>query len=74
MPFQLNIYLLSVLIFCFRDDHAILKWNLVTKETVKVADMPNDLYPTDLHWFPRGQVAGKKQGQDLLLVTAADGM
>lgn len=41
---------------------------------MKVADMPNELYPTDLHWFPRGQVAGKKQGQDLLLVTAADGM
>jgi len=74
MPFQLNIYLLSVYILCFRDDHALLKWNLVTKETVKVADLPNELYPTDLHWFPRGQVAGKKQGQDLVLVTAADGM
>ena len=74
MPFQLNIYLLGVNILCFRDDHTILKWNLVTKETVKVADMPNELYPTDLHWFPRGQAAGKKQGQDLLLVTAADGM
>jgi intraflagellar transport protein 80 len=57
-----------------RDDHAILKWNLVTKETMKVADMPSDLYPTDLHWFPRCQVTGKKQGQDILLVTAADGM
>ncbi|XP_023711172.2 intraflagellar transport protein 80 homolog isoform X2 [Cryptotermes secundus] len=55
------------------DDHTILKWNLVTKETVKVADMPSELYPTDLHWFPRCQVAGKKQGQDILLVTAADG-
>jgi intraflagellar transport protein 80 len=74
MSLQLNIYLLDVYILCFRDDHVILKWNLVTKETVKVADMPNEIYPTDLHWFPRGQVAGKKQGQDLLLVTAADGM
>ncbi|KAJ4443900.1 hypothetical protein ANN_05687 [Periplaneta americana] len=55
------------------DDHVILKWNLVTKETIKVADLPNELYPTDLHWFPRGQVAGKKQGLDLLLITSADG-
>jgi intraflagellar transport protein 80 len=68
------LYLSGVHFLYFRDDHAILKWNLVTKETVKVASMPNELYPTDLHWFPRGQVAGKKQGQDLLLVTAADGM
>lgn len=66
-------YIFGVHCLYSRDDHAILKWNLVTKETVQVANLPNELYPTDLHWFPRGQI-GKKQGQDLLLVTAADGM
>ncbi|GLG95764.1 F-box-like/WD repeat-containing protein ebi [Gryllus bimaculatus] len=53
------------------DDHILFKWNLVTNETLKVTDLPSDLYPTDLHWFPRAH--GKKQGLDLLLITAADG-
>nr|CAD7424961.1 unnamed protein product [Timema monikensis] len=56
-----------------RDDHVLKRWNLVTNETVKVADLPQELYPTDLHWFPRAQVVGKKQGSDLLLITSADG-
>nr|CAD7260712.1 unnamed protein product [Timema shepardi] len=55
------------------DDHVLKRWNLVTNETVKVADLPQELYPTDLHWFPRAQVVGKKQGLDLLLITSADG-
>ncbi|KAJ9601817.1 hypothetical protein L9F63_000045 [Diploptera punctata] len=60
-------------IYSCGDDHVILKWNLVTKETVKVADLPTELYPTDLHLFPRGQLAGKKPGLDQLLLSSADG-
>nr|CAD7451808.1 unnamed protein product [Timema tahoe] len=63
----------SYSIFFHRDDHVLKRWNLVTNETVKVADLPQELYPTDLHWFPRAQVVGKKQGLDLLLITSADG-
>lgn len=56
----------------FRDDHVLLKWNLVTNEAFKVCELPSDLYPTDFHSFLRQ--SGKKQGQDQLLVTSTDGM
>lgn len=35
--------------------------------------MPAELFPTDIHWFPRG-AGGKKQSQsELFVLTATDG-
>lgn len=54
------------------DDHQIMKWNLLTSETTQVAKLP-DIYPIDLHWFPRS-VGGKKQAHaENFVLTSSDG-
>ncbi|KAG8180211.1 hypothetical protein JTE90_016488 [Oedothorax gibbosus] len=58
------------------DDHEVLIWNLVTNETTKLLTLPNDLFPTDIHIFPRTSTAGgiKKQlGGDVFVITTTDG-
>ncbi|NWV07561.1 IFT80 protein, partial [Ptilonorhynchus violaceus] len=55
------------------DDHHIMKWNPVTSETTRVVKLPDDVYPIDLHWFPRG-IGGKKQAQaESFVLTSSDG-
>uniref|UniRef100_U3JF83 Intraflagellar transport 80 n=1 Tax=Ficedula albicollis TaxID=59894 RepID=U3JF83_FICAL len=55
------------------DDHQIMKWNPVTSETTRVVKLPDDVYPLDLHWFPRG-IGGKKQSQaESFVLTSSDG-
>jgi len=35
--------------------------------------LPQDVFPTDLHWYPKA-IAGKKQSQsDIMVLTATDG-
>ena len=58
---------------CSRDDHALLKWSLVTSEANKICELPNDVYPVDFHSYSRHQGTGKKHGQDQLLITSTDG-
>ncbi|XP_050045918.2 intraflagellar transport protein 80 homolog isoform X1 [Dermacentor andersoni] len=60
------------------DDHQILSWNLVSKDNAKLADLPEDLYPTSVHALPRiagtGLTSRKNTGNaDVILVTASDG-
>ncbi|XP_075535899.1 intraflagellar transport protein Oseg5 isoform X2 [Dermacentor variabilis] len=60
------------------DDHQILSWNLVSKDNAKLADLPEDLYPTSIHALPRiagtGLTSRKNTGNaDVILVTASDG-
>lgn len=58
------------------DDHEVLIWHLVTNETTKLLTLPNDLFPTDMHIFPRtSNTAGlKKQiGGDIFIITTTDG-
>lgn len=56
------------------DDHQLLQWSLKTGDATKVADLPAELYPTDLHWFPRIAGAAKKQsGSDIFVLTSTDG-
>lgn len=38
-------------ISCFSDDHQLYKWNVKTREPVPVAKLPEDFFPTDLHWL-----------------------
>uniref|UniRef100_A0A8D0B0J4 Intraflagellar transport protein 80 homolog n=1 Tax=Salvator merianae TaxID=96440 RepID=A0A8D0B0J4_SALMN len=55
------------------DDHQIMKWNLLNGETTQVAKLPDDIYPIDLHWFPRS-LSGKKQIQaENFVLTSSDG-
>uniref|UniRef100_A0A8D0HV40 Intraflagellar transport protein 80 homolog n=1 Tax=Sphenodon punctatus TaxID=8508 RepID=A0A8D0HV40_SPHPU len=56
------------------DDHQIIKWNLLTTETIQIAKLPDDIYPIDLHWFPKS-VGGKKQPQaESFVLTSSDGI
>ncbi len=56
------------------DDHMINKSNLINAEVQRVAELSNDFYPTDMHWFPKSNAAGKKIGApDLFALAASDG-
>ncbi|RXM33144.1 Intraflagellar transport protein 80-like [Acipenser ruthenus] len=55
------------------EDHLVLKWNLLTNETTQVVKLQDDIYPIDLHWFPK-TVGGKKQTQaEIFVLTSTDG-
>ncbi|XP_078245171.1 intraflagellar transport protein 80 homolog isoform X2 [Pogona vitticeps] len=55
------------------DDHQIMKWNLLNGETTLVVKLPDDIYPIDLHWFPKS-LGGKRQIQaDNFVLTSSDG-
>ncbi|KAM6326119.1 intraflagellar transport protein 80 homolog [Podargus strigoides] len=50
-----------------------MKWNLLTSETTRVVKLPDDIYPIDLHWFPRS-IGGKKQSHaESFVLTSSDG-
>ncbi|XP_061493185.1 intraflagellar transport protein 80 homolog isoform X2 [Rhineura floridana] len=55
------------------DDHQIMKWNLLNGETTQVVKLPDDTYPIDLHWFPKG-LGGKRQTHaENFVLTSSDG-
>ncbi|RXG60139.1 Intraflagellar transport protein 80-like protein [Armadillidium vulgare] len=54
------------------DDHILYQWNLLSNETNKVAEF-GGLYPTELHWLPKGLTQRNKISADTFLLTAADG-
>ncbi|KAH0624120.1 hypothetical protein JD844_007514 [Phrynosoma platyrhinos] len=55
------------------DDHQIIKWNLLNGETTQVVKLHDDIYPIDLHWFPRS-LGGKRQTQaENFVLTSSDG-
>ncbi|XP_064241171.1 intraflagellar transport protein 80 homolog isoform X2 [Passer domesticus] len=55
------------------DDHQVMRWNPVSSETSRVLKLPQDVYPIDLHWFPRA-TGGKKQPQaESFVLTSSDG-
>ncbi|KAI8515118.1 Intraflagellar transport protein 80 [Branchiostoma belcheri] len=57
------------------DDHAILKWSLLTNETSQLAKLPAEVYATDIHWFPKvvGGGKGKQTQSDVFVLTSTDG-
>uniref|UniRef100_W5L312 Intraflagellar transport 80 homolog (Chlamydomonas) n=1 Tax=Astyanax mexicanus TaxID=7994 RepID=W5L312_ASTMX len=60
-------------LFSCSEDHQILKWNLLTNETAVVVKLQDDIYPIDLHWFPK-TVGGKKQATaESFVLTSTDG-
>nr|XP_060623575.1 intraflagellar transport protein 80 homolog isoform X2 [Anolis sagrei ordinatus] len=55
------------------DDHQIIKWNLLNGETTQVVKLPDDIYPIDLHWFPKN-LGGKRHTQaESFVLTSSDG-
>uniref|UniRef100_A0A8C6VHX1 Intraflagellar transport 80 n=1 Tax=Naja naja TaxID=35670 RepID=A0A8C6VHX1_NAJNA len=55
------------------DDHQIIKWNLLNGETAQVVKLPDDIYPLDLHWFPKS-LGGKRQTHaENFVLTSSDG-
>lgn len=54
------------------DDHQIMKWNLLTSETVQVVKLPEDIYPIDFHWFPKTNAKKQTQGE-MFVLTSSDG-
>lgn len=48
------------------------KWSIKDHEPVEVAKLPDDFFPTDLHWFVARQL-GITSGSDSLLITSSDG-
>ncbi|XP_041261975.1 intraflagellar transport protein 80 homolog isoform X2 [Onychostruthus taczanowskii] len=55
------------------DDHQLMRWSPVSSETTRVLKLPGDVYPIDLHCFPRG-IGGKKQSQaENFVLTSSDG-
>ncbi|ELT91803.1 hypothetical protein CAPTEDRAFT_169559 [Capitella teleta] len=56
------------------DDHQLLKWNLLSNEASKLVQLPDEVYPTDMHWFPRLGGGGKKApGSDVFVLCSTDG-
>ncbi|XP_046379883.1 intraflagellar transport protein 80 homolog [Haliotis rufescens] len=63
-------------LFSGADDHLILKWNLLTGlETSKLLTLPNECFPTGMHFFPKSGSSGgpKKSGGDVFALTSTDG-
>ncbi|CAG5078654.1 Similar to Ift80: Intraflagellar transport protein 80 homolog (Rattus norvegicus) [Cotesia congregata] len=66
-------------IYSIGEDHVLLCWHLdgSSAQTTKIAEFPEDFYPTDMQWHPRAiQNTGtsiKKQSHDVVLITTADG-
>lgn len=59
-------------VFSSGDDHQVLKWQLLSNESQPLTKLPPDVFPTDMHWFPR---AGKKlAGSDVFVLSSNDGM
>ncbi|XP_014282320.1 intraflagellar transport protein 80 homolog isoform X1 [Halyomorpha halys] len=54
------------------DDHLLMKWNLITGDSQKVCELPNEVFPLDFHSFSRN-IGGRKQTQEQLLITSSDG-
>ncbi|OWF41163.1 intraflagellar transport protein 80 homolog [Mizuhopecten yessoensis] len=60
-------------LFSGADDHLVLKWNLNSNETTTLVKLPDDVFPTDMHWFPKAAGGGKKAVSDLFVLTSTDG-
>ncbi|KAJ8388659.1 hypothetical protein AAFF_G00130680 [Aldrovandia affinis] len=55
------------------EDHQVFKWNLLTNETTLAVKLHDDIFPIDLHWFPK-TVGGKKQAlAETFVLTSTDG-
>ncbi|XP_070099117.1 intraflagellar transport protein 80 homolog isoform X1 [Equus caballus] len=55
------------------DDHQIVKWSLLTSETTQIVKLPDEIYPIDLHWFPKSLGIKKQTQAENFVLTSSDG-
>ncbi|XP_048121196.1 intraflagellar transport protein 80 homolog [Alosa alosa] len=55
------------------EDHQILRWNLLNNETNVVVNTQEDIYPIDLHWFPKSSGGKKQTLAEIFVLTSTDG-
>ncbi|RWS22795.1 hypothetical protein B4U80_04886, partial [Leptotrombidium deliense] len=57
------------------DDHKLIFWNALSNEAIKTIDLPQTLFPTDLHCFPKSVGTGRQKQviSELFVVSATDG-
>eukprot|EP00041_Stephanoeca_diplocostata_P034393 m.1171186 g.1171186 ORF g.1171186 m.1171186 type:complete len:779 (+) comp24512_c0_seq6:118-2454(+) len=67
-------------LWSYGDDRSLLKWDNGFEQTERAAELPADVYPTDLHWYPRrggggdgGGSASRNSSADLAAVACTDG-
>jgi intraflagellar transport protein 80 len=61
-------------IYSIGEDHVINKSNLINNEVQKLAELPSDIYPLDMHWFPKASGSGRKAGvPDIFALGSNDG-
>jgi intraflagellar transport protein 80 len=61
-------------IYSIGEDHVINRSNLINNEVQKLAELPNEIYPLDMHWFPKGSGGGRKAGvPDIFAMASNDG-
>ncbi|KAF6215468.1 hypothetical protein GE061_010222 [Apolygus lucorum] len=59
-------------VFSCGDDHVLKKWNLLTTDSQKICEFPEELNPLDFHCFSRN-IGIRKTGQDQMLIASSDG-
>lgn len=64
--------IVSIFDLIYSDQHQVYKWSTKNYEPVEVAKLPDDFFPTDLHWCIARQL-GISSGSDSLLITSSDG-
>lgn len=61
-------------LYSIGDDHIIVKSNLINNEVQKVTELQADIYPTDMHWFPKAASGGRKSGiPEIFAMGSSDG-
>ncbi|VDK46992.1 unnamed protein product [Anisakis simplex] len=53
------------------DDQQLLKWNLIDFEAHPLTQLPSNIYPTGMHWFPRGLL--RQSTNDVFVLTSTEG-
>lgn len=63
-------------IYSIGEDRNINKSNLINNEVQKLATLAEDVFPIDMHWFPKSSIAtgGRRAGApDIFAMAASDG-
>lgn len=61
-------------LYSIGEDHIINRSNLINNEVMKVTELSNEIYPIDMHWFPKSAGGGRKAGvPDVFVMASNDG-
>ena len=60
-------------LYSIGDDHIINKSNLINNEVQKIGELPAELFPTDMHWFPKASTGVRKGVPDIFALASSDG-